>query len=134
MKKRREQREAEREAMAEELELIQRERAIAEAAELEKKEEEVGGCRRPERAWSGLCRGSERASAEAAELEEVGCCRSALVGFGGLAAGGAGVPGDATEAAELKAKEEVHGGCMEGRSMPHDAELGPRLGSGFGCA
>ena len=43
MKKRREQREAERAAMAEELELIQRERAIAEAAELEKKEEEVGG-------------------------------------------------------------------------------------------
>ena len=43
VKKRREQREAERAAMAEELELIQRERAIAEAAELEKKEEEVGG-------------------------------------------------------------------------------------------
>ncbi len=43
MKKRREQREAERAAMAEELELIQRERAIAEAADLEKKEEEVGG-------------------------------------------------------------------------------------------
>ncbi|PRW50888.1 cactin isoform A [Chlorella sorokiniana] len=40
VKKRREQREAERAAMAEELELIQRERAIAEAAELEKKEEE----------------------------------------------------------------------------------------------
>lgn len=43
MKKRREQREAEKAAMAEELELIQRERAIAEAVELEKKEEEVGG-------------------------------------------------------------------------------------------
>ncbi|KAI7846452.1 hypothetical protein COHA_000063 [Chlorella ohadii] len=40
VKKRREQREAERAAMAEELELIQRERAIAEAVELEKKEEE----------------------------------------------------------------------------------------------
>jgi hypothetical protein len=40
VKKRREQREAERAAMAEELELIQRERALAEAADLEKKEEE----------------------------------------------------------------------------------------------
>ena len=47
MKKRREQREAEKEAMAEELEMIQRERAIAEAVELEKKEEEVGGLWRP---------------------------------------------------------------------------------------
>jgi len=43
VKRRREQREAERAAMAEELEMIQRERAIAEAADLEKKEEEVGG-------------------------------------------------------------------------------------------
>ena len=40
MKKRREQRELEREQMAEELEMIQRERALAEAVELEKKEEE----------------------------------------------------------------------------------------------
>lgn len=40
VKKRREQREAEKAAMAEELEMIQRERAIAEAADLEKKEEE----------------------------------------------------------------------------------------------
>ena len=40
VKKRREQREAEREAMQAELEMIQRERAIAEAVELEKKEEE----------------------------------------------------------------------------------------------
>ena len=44
MKKRREQREAEKAAMAEELEQIQRERAIAEAVDLEKKEEQVGGC------------------------------------------------------------------------------------------
>jgi hypothetical protein len=42
VKKRREQKEAERAAMAEELDLIQRERALAEAAGLEKKEEEVG--------------------------------------------------------------------------------------------
>jgi hypothetical protein len=41
VKKRREQREAEKAAMAEELEMIQRERAIAEAVDLEKKEEEV---------------------------------------------------------------------------------------------
>lgn len=40
VKQRREQREAERAALAEELELIQRERAMAEAIELEKKEEE----------------------------------------------------------------------------------------------
>eukprot|EP00887_Chlorella_sp_A99_P001190 scaffold14.g1190.t1 len=40
VKKRREQREAEREAMQAELEMIQRERALAEAVELEKKEEE----------------------------------------------------------------------------------------------
>jgi len=40
VKKRREQREAERAAMAEELELIQRERSMAEAVELERKEEE----------------------------------------------------------------------------------------------
>lgn len=40
VKKRREQREAERAAMAEELELIQRERAMAEAVDLERKEEE----------------------------------------------------------------------------------------------
>lgn len=40
VQKRREQREAERAAMAEELEMIQRERAMAEAVELEKKEEE----------------------------------------------------------------------------------------------
>ncbi len=43
MKKRREQREAEKAAMAEELEMIQRERAIAEAVDLEKKEEQVCG-------------------------------------------------------------------------------------------
>ena len=45
MKKRREQREEEKAAMAEELEMIQRERAIAEAVDLEKKEEEVGAGR-----------------------------------------------------------------------------------------
>lgn len=49
VKKRREQREAEKAAMAEELEMIQRERAIAEAADLEKKEEEV----RRGRGWAG---------------------------------------------------------------------------------
>ncbi len=42
MKQRRAQREAEKAAQEEELSAIQRERAIAEAVQLEKKEEEVG--------------------------------------------------------------------------------------------
>lgn len=77
MKKRREQREAERAAMAEELEMIQRERAIAEAAELEKKEEEVGGgrrvrCARTKRTWPVLGR---RAMPMPASTAADGCAK-----------------------------------------------------------